>query len=460
MIINRNRLHGESLRLGVLTTVAVFVLLDTFNSQAQDTKTNVIFVFADEHRYQSMGFSEMPQLKTPTMDKMAAEGVSFRNAIANYPVCSPHRAILMTGRWPYQTGITDNGIPLSDAELTVGDVFADAGYATGYIGKWHLGGVRAEPFGFEWSRIWSGTNTHYDKAKYHPEDGDAVQPKGYNATLMTDQAIDFIERKSEGPFFLMVSLNPPHSRFDDAPPSKLALYPEGSLTRRPNTVVSSQRGGPFAFTDADYRGYHAHVSAVDDELARLFSAIREADLWGNTVVVYSSDHGSMLGSHGVGSKRQPYEESIRIPFIVYGPGIIEPQPEREELLGAIDIMPTLLGIAGLPTPASCEGRDFSPWLFGKKGPDPDHQLIMHISKLNASRGNEHPAPIFRGVRTRRHTFATGVEGPMVFFDNDKDPYQLTNLVGLSSHRILSAHTHELVLHEFSKISDPFFQRQN
>lgn len=460
MFAGQDRIIGlwGRMRTGAGLGVALFALLISFAPLLEAAEQpNVIFVFADEHRYQSMAFSEMPEIETPTMDKMAAEGVSFRNAIANYPVCSPHRAILMSGRWPYQTGVTDNAITLADTETTLGDVFQEAGYTTGYVGKWHLGGVHAEPYGFEWSRVWSDTNTHYDRSFFHDGKEKSERLKGYNATLMMDQAIGFIGDNADSPFFLMVSLNPPHTSFKDAPAEKMALYPEGSLPRRPNTRASTGDGFLNVTKDAGYRGYHAHVSAVDDELARLLAAIGDADLWGRTIVVYSSDHGSMLGSHGVGSKRQAFEESIRIPFIVYGPGIIEAQPERTELLGAIDMMPTLLGGAGLPVPEGCEGRDFSPWLFGKRGPDPDHQLIMHVAKENASRGNNHPAPLFRGLRTKRHTYSVGPEGPMYLFDNREDPYQLSNLVESSTHQALRVRMHETVEQEFNAIGDPFFQ---
>ncbi|MCF6285274.1 MAG: sulfatase-like hydrolase/transferase, partial [Candidatus Hydrogenedentes bacterium] len=237
---------------------------------------NIVFVFADEHRYQSMGHTEMPAMQTPTMDRMAKEGFSFSQCVSNYPVCSPYRAIVLTGRWPYQNGVTDNGIALSPKLPTVGKAFQAAGYRTGYFGKWHLGGKDAKPFGFDTSLIWGGTNTHYDKSQYYPDGGKAVQPKGYNATLMTDQALEFIQESKEKPFFLMLSLNPPHSNFTDAPPEKLALYPEGSLPYRPNYrnpkaepgSIFSKNGYPH------YEGYHAHISAVDDELNRILTTLK------------------------------------------------------------------------------------------------------------------------------------------------------------------------------------------
>jgi arylsulfatase A-like enzyme len=200
----------------------------------QRRRPNVIYAFSDEHRWQSMSIGEMPTLHTPNMARLGEQGASFVNAISNYPVCSPHRAILMTGRWPHQQGVIDNKIQLSTSEMTVAKAFKSAGYTTGYIGKWHLGGQRAEPFGFDHSLIWTGTGNHW-KSAYHRKNGKPVVVKDrYNATVMTDQALAFVEKNKNRAFFLMVSWNPPHSRFTDAPKDKKALYKPGSLPRRPN----------------------------------------------------------------------------------------------------------------------------------------------------------------------------------------------------------------------------------
>ena len=397
------------------------------------------------------------------MAAMAAQGAEFTHAISNYPVCSPHRAILMTGRWPYQQGIIDNNIDLDPGQPTLGKVFQGAGYRTGYIGKWHLGGTRAEPFGFDTSLIWTGTGTHYDKAEYHPAGGEPVRPKGYNATLMTDQAIEFIRQSNDAaqPFFLMVSWNPPHATFTDAPEDKKALYPEGSLPLRPNASGANEAvpaGAPDIARRNDwpnYQGYHAHITAIDEELGRVLAAIDELGLARNTIVVYTSDHGSMFGSHGVGSKRQPYEESIRVPFLVRWPGVVPPGHKSQALFGSIDIMPTLCALAGLDVPSTCAGQDFSPLLTSGTGPDPEAQFIMHIAKENASGGNKHPAPLFRGVRTRTHTFAVKPDGEGFLFDNRRDPFQLNNLYADPGAAALRTRLEALTRRFLETARDPF-----
>lgn len=420
-------------------------------------KPNVIFIFADEHRYQSLSFTEMPQVRTPVLARMAQEGFMFHQCVSNYPVCSPYRGMLMTGRWPWQTGIIDNDLNLRDDEFTLGDAFKGAGYRTAYIGKWHLGGTRAEPFGFDHSLIWTGTNTHYDKSLYHPEAGKPVCPEGYNATRMTDQAVEYIKNAGTTPFFLMLSLNPPHSQFTDAPPSKRALYPDGSLPYRPNVTldgpddghISKKNGTPY------YEGYHAHISAVDEEVGRILETVAQSERGNDTIIIYTSDHGSQFGSHGIGSKRQPYEESVRIPFIAYAPGRIPSGGSSQALMGATDVMPTLCGLANIPTPASCSGQDFSGHILGTSGPEPDAQLIMHISKENASGGDSHPAPLFRGIRTRRYTYTINEKGPFHLFDNREDPYQMRNLANIPEYASLRQELHARLKELLAKAEDPF-----
>ncbi|NOY83058.1 MAG: sulfatase [Kiritimatiellaeota bacterium] len=400
---------------------------------------NIVFAFSDEHRWQSMSFTELPQVHTPNMARLAAEGAHFTHCISNYPVCSPCRAIMMTGRWPYRQkmrdaapGMIDNAYALSPAQVTLGHVFRQAGYRTGYVGKWHMGGTRAEPFGFDDSMIWTHTNNHW-QSRYHPSGGGpAMETKGYNATLMTDQALEFIDRNRDRPFFLMLSWNPPHSDFLDAPEDKQLLYRNaGTLPYRPNVQTTNRAGANSRRVSrrwAVYRGYHAHVSAVDAELGRLLDRLDEWKLAENTVVVYTSDHGSMLGSHNVGGKRQPYEESIRVPFLVRWPRRTPAGRRLEALFGAIDIFPTLCALAGIEPPAACDGQDFSGWLSSGRGPSPESQFIMHIAKEHASGGLRHPAPLFRGVTAGRWTYAHYPGRPWCLFDNRKDPYQLENRI--------------------------------
>jgi len=447
---------------GGTTAAALSSLAEPADAEtAKRRRPNVIYAFSDEHRWHSMSIGDMPEVRTPNMTRLASQGMSFINAISNYPVCSPHRAILMTGRWPYQQGITDNGIRLKPTETTLGRVFKAAGYATGYIGKWHLGGRRAEPYGFDQSLIWTGTGNHW-KSTYHPKDGKPVVVKGrYNATAMTDHALAFIEQHKAGPFFLMVSWNPPHSRFTDPPEAKKALYREGALPRRKNDMPlkrrrkKAPRGDAFRTSWPVWQGYHAHVSGIDDELGRLMAKLDELGLADDTILVYSSDHGSLLGSHGVGGKRQPFEESIKVPFIIRWPGAVAARGRPDNLFGSIDIMPSLCALAGIDVPKTCVGQDFSPVMRGRKGLTPASQFIMHIAKENASGGVNHPAPLFRGVRTARYTYAVYPDRPWCLFDNHEDPYQLKNLIDDPGKAKIRRELRAMTAEWLKKANDPF-----
>lgn len=397
-------------------------------------RPNMVYLFSDEHRYQSMSFTEMPELKTPNMEKMAERGTSFVHAISNNPVCVPHRCMLLSGQWPHRTGAVDNQGGLAAWDRTLGHVFHEAGYVTGYTGKWHAGGYAAQA-GFDWHMHWGNTDDHWDShwTDLHGS-GRREECKTYNAAKMTDQALEFIDTNAGGekPFFLMVSWNPPHYIFTDAPEDKLALYPDpDALPWRANARAQDQRW-------PDYQGYHAHISAIDEEIERVYAKLDELGVLDDTIVIYTSDHGSMMNSHGLRNKRYPHDESCRVPFLVTGPGVPAGQV-REEMFGTIDIFPTLSALAGIPIPGFCDGQDFSRNIYGLPGAsNPETQLLMHVTNSRIGRnGNVVPpreelinyhTPFFRGVRSRRYTYAVGCTGEWVLWDNLEDPYQQRNRI--------------------------------
>ena len=397
------------------------------HAQAGDERPNIIYLFSDEHRYQSMSFTETAAVKTPNMEQLASEGAYFRNAISNNPLCSPHRSMLLSGRWSYSTGMVENNGTLAPWDRTLGNVFKEAGYNTGYTGKWHAGKY-PQLAGFDWHMHWLETNEHWNSTwtDLHGT-GATTRCTTYNATKMTDQALEFIDSFAveSSPFFLIVSWNPPHYVFTDAPEDKISLYPSSvELPWRANAAEESKE----KWWD-DYQGYHAHITAIDEEIGRIMDKLEDLGITGNTILIYSADHGSMMNSHGKGNKRHPDEESIRVPFLVRYPGGIEAGQVKEELFGSIDIFPTLCGLAGIDAPEFCDGQDFSPLLFGKEGPDPESQFLMHIGRKGVT-GDLHNyhTPFFRGVRSKRYTYTVNPNGPWQLFDNQTDPYQENNLI--------------------------------
>ena len=421
----------------------------------QVQRPNVLYLFSDEHRAQS----GEPEVRTPHMVRLASQGVSFTRCVSNYPVCSPYRAMLLSGRWPYSTGVIDNALPLPAAETSLGEAFQQAGYTTGYVGKWHLQGregIHLPPgpdrHGFQFWRPWYNTNTHFDKSFYFDDQGLRHTPPGYNATLMTDQAIEFLDRHRADPWFLMVSWNPPHPNYRDAPPDQLRRYDPATLPLRPNVSLQGPR---LERLRLDWQGYNAHISAVDRELGRLLGHLDERNLAGNTIVIYTSDHGDMMGSQGRMGKRLPHEESAIVPFVARWPGRLPAGRQSHDLFGTIDIYPSLCALAGLRVPPHCEGRDLSALFQGQTARAPDSAFLMHIDKHAASGGIANEAPIFRGVRTARYTYAAGETGPWVLYDNQEDPYQLHNLVHDAGRRKLRSDLEGVVAEWLRRAHDPF-----
>ena len=400
-------------------------------------RPNIIYLFSDEHRYQSMSFTGMPALKTPNMEKMAQRGTSFEFAISNNPVCVPHRCMLLSGQWPHRTGAVENSGGLAPWDKTLGHVFHESGYATGYTGKWHAGGFAAQA-GFDWHMLWEGTDDHWNCSwiDLHGA-GKTEECKAYQPVKMTDQALEFVDAHAgnDQPFFLMVSWNPPHANFKDAREEDKALYPDATaLPWRGNAAESTK-----AKWWDDYQGYHAHITAIDEQIGRIYERLEKLGMLDNTIVIYSADHGSMMNSHGMGNKRHAEDESCRVPFLMTGPGIPAGQV-RKELFGSIDIFPTLCALADVPVPAFCDGQNFSANVLNRPSScDPESQLLMHVAMAKASKKGgtaaspemvekTSGAPFFRGVRGKRYTYTVGTKGESQLWDNLTDPLQQKNLL--------------------------------
>ena len=435
----------------------------TERSQTDDEPTtrrsppNVLFVFSDEHRACSMPGEPYCDVDAKHLRHLAAEGMSFRNCISNYPVCSPYRAMLMSGKWPFQNGVIDNSIGLRDEGSSLGEAFHSAGYRTGYIGKWHLS-LRTEVMarqmgrhGFDDFQPWFRTMTHLSEVTLDAATGKLVPREGYSCTLMTDAALDFIGTRDDRPWMLVLSWVPPHPPFDEAPEGKLQLYDEGALQFRPNVPPPGQ--AEFA---GYLRGYYAHVSALDAELGRLLDMLDRTQQAADTIVVYTSDHGTMLGSQASGGKRLPFDESCRVPFLLRYPGVVPAGRTSDALLASIDLFPTLCGFAGIAVPPHCQGQDLSEAVLGKATGEPESVFLMHIQRTNAFEGGGGQlAPLFRGVRTQRFTYAVADDGRWCLYDDWDDPYQLRNLIDDPSRTSLVTDLDGLVADWLGKASDPF-----
>jgi arylsulfatase A-like enzyme len=426
-------------------------------------RPNIVFVFPDQFRQHAVGFMHADPVVTPNLDRFAAQSLVLTHAISNFPVCSPYRAMLLTGQYPFGSGVIGNcnsqnnarGIFLKLDARCLSDVLDDAGYFCGYVGKWHLDapdpaheqfteGRRGD--GLIWDgftppdhrhsfRFWHsyGCCDNHLSPHYWVNQARVDQPldvSEWSVQHETGVAVDFIAnrggamREPDKPFALFVSYNPPHTPFKAVPEKYLDAY-AGKTTRellnRPNVRFE----GRGAEAEKWAKHYFAAISGIDEQFARIITALNDANLTDDTIVVFTSDHGEMMGSQGLMNKQVWFNESLRVPFAIRWPGKIQPG-RNNVLLSAPDIMPTLLGLCGLTgeIPASVQGADRSANLLGTKTAQPDSALYLWIDEAApAQRG-------CRGIVTGRHTFVIDrreTQACEYLYDNERDPYQMNNL---------------------------------
>lgn len=401
-------------------------------------RPNVVFIFPDQWRAQAFGYRGDANAHTPAIDTLARESFDFTNAVSGLPVCSPYRASLMTGQYAVRNGMVVNDVELKPNGPTLGECFRKAGYETAYIGKWHLYGSpagkaerrlarvpEASRFGFDYWKACECTHA-YNKSLYY--EGSDTQPRyweGYDAIAQTSDACEFIRSRSErsDPYFLVVSMGPPHDPYGTAPEQYLAAYRNREIMLRPNVPKESA-----AEAVKNLRGYYAHIAALDDCVGRLRTAVDEAGRAEDTVFVFTSDHGDMLQSQGLHHKQQPWDESLRVPFLIRYPRLLGRRRRVSSTpVDAPDIMPTLLGLAGLPVPESVEGKDWTRLIAGREKDAPEPAALLNLP-VSFSVVRRQGFAEYRGVRTPRYTYVRAIHGPWLLYDNHTDPYQMKNLV--------------------------------
>jgi arylsulfatase A-like enzyme len=396
----------------------------------------VVVLFPDQLRAQSLPLFGEQQIQTPNIDRLASEGMLLRQAISNCPVCTPARAMLVTGRYPQTTGHLINTTRTRHSEISVADAFAHRGYRTAWVGKWHLHtglwpALDRMPQHPDWVpegrdrlgfQYWRAYNQHmvYFNGFVHKDDWNYERWEGYETNGLLNYGFEFMDTTADEPFLLFLSPHQPHyTPFDFAPTEYYERLPDHLAL--PANVPQSQQAASLDM----YRHYLAMVLAIDDMLGRLLDYLDEKGLADDTIVVFASDHGTQGGSQGVNpwSKKHPYDASIRIPGIVRYPGSVPAGHETEQIFSMVDWFPTLCGLAGVPVPRSVEGADKSSVLRG--GPvHQDSAFIMNFSKWFDwfQDGAE-----WRGVRTGKYTYAEWLNGKVELYDLTTDPLQNDNL---------------------------------
>lgn len=336
---------------------------------------NILFVFSDQQRWCDLGCYGNTEVITPNIDAWAKNAAVFDRFYSNCPVCVPARGTLLTGTFPLRHRAATNDLPVDTGARSIAHILNENGYNTAYIGKWHLGGVPRDKFITEKERLgftyWRGCNCNHNYMKAYYDDNDDVRHSigGYEPHTQTALAEEYIaSADTDRPFALFLSFGTPHDPYDLVPPGTAALYDESAFSLRGNVSFPVRRSPAILFDEGalrrQIRGYYAHITELDAMMGRLFSALDRRGLRQDTVIVYTSDHGNMLGSHGLTDKQLPFEESVHIPFIISYDGRI-PAGRRGGIASLVDIAPTLLSIAGIDISREAfDGRDVSDMVRG------------------------------------------------------------------------------------------------
>jgi arylsulfatase A-like enzyme len=414
-------------------------------------KPNVIWIFSDQQPGYSLGFAGDSNARTPNLDILSRQGISFPNAVAGFPLCCPFRGSLITGLYPHHC-VPGHEYPLDPAHGTIADVFNDQGYDTAYFGKWHLDGhkerdgrgakhvVPAERrgrfktwFGFE------NNNSQYDSWIHGDVGTDAVHYRlpGYETDELTTLLLDYLGGKAaeeSDPFFAVLSVQPPHDPYV-APPEYMRRYNAQDLTLRQNVP-----GVPRIEEKArqELQGMYAMADNLDFNVGRIVSALRKSEQLENTHILYFSDHGDMHGSHGQFKKMTCYQESIHIPFIIAGE---QPQHYNHRGVGRalaplnhVDIAPTTLGLCGIDKADWMEGTDYSGYRIKDRPAAEEPGSAYLQSVIPTGHGDSVNKP-WRGVVTDdgwKYTCFENVSWAM--FNLSEDQYEQVNLAHNSKYR--------------------------
>ena len=441
---------------------------------------NLVYVFADQLRYDALGCNGNPIARTPYLDAIAGDCLNLDNAVSGHPVCAPYRASLFTGKYTTSTGMVINEIRMNTNHTSFADVLNCAGYETCYIGKWHLYAAQLGhhystknsfvpngPDRLGFNDLFAHYNFHHEyyapKAYYHLDTPEKIYAEGYEPAFMTDFAISELERLSSGdkPFALFLSLGTPHDPWtaDNVPKKYLDMLREINYQLPENY---SDKNDPHAdmwarlskkerknLTDW-IRVYSAMVTELDENIGRLYSSLEKLKLLDNTVFVFTSDHGEMFGAHGRRAKNIFYDEAIRVPFMIkYGSKL--PSGRRDFCFNTVDIMPSLLSLMGFDYPSEVEGEDLSSCLLGAA--DNSSGSLLMGTGPTAIYGNGFE---WRAIRNKEYTYAVYRKDKSEYlFDNINDPHQMKNLINDPCYSEIAEKLREEMYSRMASIHDDF-----
>jgi arylsulfatase A-like enzyme len=433
---------------------------------------HILYVLSDEHSGFAMSHAGDPNVRTPVMDRLASEGVSFRRAYANSPICTPSRGTIFSGRHAHAGPVQNFFDVYKPSAPSTATLLREAGYRTAYFGKWHMGVVRDQMSpavradqaaypeinyfrrtpeyhrgGFEDWYAFELNDAPFNFSYYEGHEINPRQRPGYQTEALTDMAIEYLENYGrEQPLFLVLSVEPPHFPLE-APATDLRLDPAHLITR-PNFAESAETPR----LRESLATYYAMIENLDRNLGRLVEAMGLLPRFRNhSLLVYFSDHGEYMGSHGYFERKEhPHEEAVRIPAIFWQPGIIPAQGPRDELFSLVDMLPTTLGLAGLPVPPHVQGMDFTPACLRESFAGPEDVLI----EMSCNPRWDLDFLDWRGIVTPGWKYVFYETGHEFLFDLKADPYEQRNLA--ASDPVHRERLRRLLLQRLAETREPYF----
>ncbi|MDX2414974.1 MAG: sulfatase [Bacteroidales bacterium] len=459
---------------------------------------NIVFIFPDQYRRQAVGFMDKDPVITPNIDRLASEGVVFNNATSTIPVCSPFRAMLLTGNFYTVNNVPQNcnsnhpGLFLRTEDYTLLDGLNDGGYDVAYIGKWHLeepkepfvesgnnGGVGRNNWE-EWTpperrhgvKFWYAYNTfdnHFIPHYWTNEStrDNRVQADEWSPQHETSVAIDYIKNESgvqrdpNKPFAVFLSYNPPHTGYSYVPQEYKDLYKDTPFEEL-NTLGSVKPGsGGEAHAKKVLANYFACVSGVDDQVGRMMDFLKEEGLYENTIFVFTSDHGNCVGAHNHVTKTNFWEESFGVPLIVSWPGNLK-HKRTDLLFTPTDFFPTLAGLAGFDLP-EVQGKDLSDQIMDGTGYEHDGTLYAYLNFFNVDTLiSGYPGKSWgeRGFRSKEYMLLVNKLPDQLteyyLSDLKNDPWQQTN-IALQNRHVVEAILEEQLNPKLEEIGDDWYK---
>lgn len=407
------------------------------NTKSRDSY-NILYIFADQMHGFAMGCMGNTDVKTPNLDRLASEGVLFRNTYTNAPVCTPYRGVLLTGKYASQTGVTGNCHALPRGIPTIADRLNEGGYRTSYVGKWHLGdtgNIAVSPElrgGFQDFIGYQCYNDYLSDVWFFDEQGRRHTYEKHRTDATTDVALERLDSLADSRFALFVSYQNPHYPVQPSPEYE-ALYAGATITRRPNVMPidpytrTQSPPVPDPGKDPNYlkygnnldeyiRLYYAMITQLDSNIGRIMARLEQLGLAENTVLMFTSDHGDMQGSHGLKNKQVFWEESTRVPLIVRVPNGLQGSTS-EALISTVDFYPAIMEYCGLDEVPDMEGTSFARLTFGDSRTWKDEVYSEDGKWIMVRKGN------YKLVADNKTYESTHL------FDLSSDPYEMANIVG-------------------------------